>query len=127
MFGMGLGEVLVILVIVIPIWLVWRTSTGRRREGGVGGWLLYFCLVLTVGVPLKVVAGLGESYSVAFTRRDPALVGFITILGVFQIGLAAFSIYAGVRLWRVRPGAVATAKRFLLYVFLLGYTGVYGV
>jgi hypothetical protein len=34
-------------------------------------------------------------------------------------GLIAFSIYAGVGLWSIRPGAVRTAKKYFL--FYLGY------
>ena len=39
-----------------------------------------------------------------------------------SIGLTAFSIYAGARLWQVKPGAVKTAKTFFL--FMLGYTAI---
>lgn len=36
------------------------------------------------------------AYSTAFTRRDFSVLGFLLIANVFQAGIVAFSIYAGV-------------------------------
>ena len=40
------------------------------------------------------------------------------INGVCSIGLAVFSIYAGISLWKVLPNAVAIAKKYLGSAFL---------
>lgn len=87
------------------------------RYKGVGGWLLLFCLALTVFSPLITLGSLVASYKEysQYFGRFPGL-GVITVIDTFlSVGLMAFSIYAGLGLWRIRPGAVQTAKRYLLW------------
>jgi hypothetical protein len=94
------------------------------RYKGVGGWLLLLCLGLTVFSPLITLVSLATSYSVSsqyFDRFHGLLV--ITVVDtLLSAGLMVFSVYAGVGLWSIRPGAVRTAKRYLLW--FLGYHAV---
>ena len=91
---------------------------------GVRGWLLLLCLGLTVFSPLFNLESLVKEYvdRSEYFGRFPRL-QFITVTETLLImGLMAFSIYAGVGLWSVRPGAVQVAKRYLFCV--LGYHAV---
>jgi len=77
-----------------------------RREHpnlvGIGGWLLFFCIAATILSPLVAVVG-------ALAKPDS-----ITLLG---LGIAAFSIFAGVKLWKIDPKAITYVK-FLLWAQL---------
>src|ERR1035438_9918091 len=56
---------------------------------GVGGWLLFFCIVTTILIPL---ATMGE----AATSNDPVLI-------LPDVALAILAFCTGLSLWRVRP------------------------
>ena len=84
----------------------------RPKYKGVGGWLLFFCFSLTVFSPLLTIVTLITSYS-EISQRFDSFPGMSVIDGLLNLGLMAVSIYAGVSLWRVKPDAVRTAKRFL--------------
>jgi hypothetical protein len=91
-------------------------ATTESRHKGVRGWLLLFCIGLTVLGPIvilgSVLAALGtpaDGY-----RQFPRLL-VVTLMGaLLNLVFVAFSIYTGVCLWRIRPGAVRTAKTFLV-------------
>jgi len=88
---------------------------------GVGGWLLFFCLVLTLFSPLATLFNLVGSFAAASPAfaRFPGLLAISVIDTLLSVGLMVFSIYAGIGLWRIQPGAVQTTKTFLK--FFLGY------
>lgn len=93
----------------------------ESRYKGVGGWLLFLCLALTVFSPFMTLASLAAGYTETSKYFDlfPGLLA-ITIVDTFlSLGLMVFSIYAGAGLWSVRAGAVRLAKRYLLC--FLGY------
>ncbi len=87
---------------------------------GVRGWLLLLCLSLTILDPLTILVAL---YSVSSAYRPrfeqyPALLKLIIASGVLRLALALFSVYSGLSLWRILPGAVATAQRYLKTIAL---------
>jgi hypothetical protein len=88
----------------------------QSRCKGVGGWLLLFCLGLTVFSPLLTLGSLAVSYSDVsqYFEQIPGLLHLTVIDTLLSVGLMGFSIYAGVGLWSIRPGAVRSAKRYLL-------------
>jgi hypothetical protein len=86
---------------------------------GVKGWLLLFCLSLTVFSPLLTLYNLSIAYeetSALFNRYPGMQTIFYTDL-ILSIALTAFSIYAGTALWNIKPGAVKIAKSYLLTLF----------
>lgn len=91
---------------------------------GVRGWLLLFCLSLTVFSPLLTIGSLGVGYSESskYFGQFPGLRIINVIDIILSLGIVAFSIYAGAGLWSIRPGAVQMAKRYLLC--FLGYHAV---
>ena len=85
---------------------------------------MLFCLGLTVLGPLFTLYSLATGYSQSSPYFDqfPGLRVMTVIDTLLSVGLMAFSIYAGVGLWSIRPGAVQLAKRYLLC--LLAYVAV---
>jgi len=72
---------------------------------GVGGWLGWFCIVITVISPAIVLVG---------TFSEPS------VYSVIDVGLAAFSIFTGVSIWRVSSRALKLTKILLIIQLCLG-------
>jgi hypothetical protein len=89
---------------------------------GVGGWLLLLCVGLTVFGPILGLYNISSGYKDASPYFDvvPGVKTLFMIDVPLSLGLVMFSLFAGAGLWGVRPGAVRTAKRYLLC--LLGYS-----
>lgn len=101
------------------------THPPRRQSGPsdpaadhrIRGWLLLLCLMFTVVGPL-ISAGLMVD---RYQSLAPYFAGWrylqlaLVLCTVIEISSVVFGIYAGHRLWAVRPGAVNTAKRALLW------------
>jgi hypothetical protein len=86
----------------------------------IAGWLLLFCVILTVVNPLA------SAYEVAtvvmptfFATHVEGVAWLLAIQALLIGGLAIFSVVAGLRLWLIKAGAVATARRFLWSYLLL--------
>ena len=91
------------------------------RYHGVGGWLLFFILTLTIFNPAGF-AFVVRDLIVAMQSgvpRVPFLSAVFGILSVLTIGLAACSLYVGIRLWQIAPKAVRMAKLYLILFFLV--------
>ncbi|HXN50103.1 MAG TPA: DUF2569 family protein [Bryobacteraceae bacterium] len=103
------------------------TALSDPRYQSVGGWLALFCLGLIVFTPLLTLNSLVDAHSSAVRLADRYPGFLITTLvdGVLSLALAAFSAYAGLGLWRIRPGAVRTAEIYLLCY--LCYQGIAAV
>lgn len=84
---------------------------------GVRGWLLVLCLMLTVVGPIISVWLMAHEYgnSVRVASGSPS--GLVAVIGSLLLTACAvaFGAYAGLRLWRVQPKAVKTAKLALLF------------
>ncbi len=99
----------------------------KRVLKGVKGWLLFLCLCLTVLDPLSIVTNLFIATDAAKTEfeRHPEFLTFILVSGVCRIALMVFSIYAGISLWKVVPGAVLVAKKYLQAVLFYSVFAVF--
>jgi hypothetical protein len=103
-----------------------------RFDGGVivkarpvGGWLLVLCILLTFVSPLvraaEIIGGWVMTYDTvtnpffglgAIPLVHPVVVAALnTLVG---IALIVMSIVAGLRLWRLRAGALRSARTFML-------------
>ena len=78
---------------------------------GVGGWLLWFCIVTTIISPAIVLVS---------TLSHPS--GYSLI----DMCLAAFSVFTGVSLWKAKPRALRLTKILLIVQFCLGALLVVG-
>ena len=84
-------------------------------QAGVKGWLLFFCVSLTIITPLFFAAGISREWHDGQQYLDlpgfrEALFFEITVFSFFGL----YSIFTGVQLWQVKPNAVRNAKRFVL-------------
>jgi hypothetical protein len=103
-------------VIIPPQNAAITSSPIPGRYKGVRGWLRFFCITLTIILPLSIIAPLGKiTTSDIWHDFRP---GFV-IAEVLLLILAGFPIYVGVCLWRVRPGAVRKVKIFLWCLFVI--------
>ena len=83
---------------------------------GVEGWLLVLCLMFVVVGPLLTVWLQAHALTPIHRGLDGGgLTRFAAASLAIQACSVAFGICAGMRLWRVRPGAVATARQSLLF------------
>ena len=87
---------------------------------GVRGWLFLFCVLLTIFDPFVIVVTLFIASDGMAARQDLGheMFKLIFVTGVLKIGLAVFSLYAGVSLWRRAPNAVALARVYLTAIAL---------
>jgi hypothetical protein len=83
---------------------------------GVGGWLLLFCISLTFLNPAMTAYNVFQTDEAtrSVLARYPALNTLTQADAVVGIIIAGLSIYAGIAMWRVRPGAVRAARVFLI-------------
>lgn len=91
------------------------------RYKGVGGWLLLFCLQLTMFNPLLTLSSFAKAYqaSAQYFSQFPGLVVITVIDALLALAVLIFGVIAGADLWNVKAGAVQSARRYLMFV--LGY------
>ncbi len=92
-------------------------SEDARSMRGVRGWLLVLCLMLTVVGPAISVWIVGREFD-ALAARFATSRGaqWATIVSIALTTCSVlFGIYAGVRLWTIKPQAVRVAKAALLF------------
>jgi uncharacterized protein DUF2569 len=103
-------------------------TDGETRLRGVAGWLLFFCVSLTVLNPVSsvILLTIGFIGNAPYFIQFPGLLVLTVIDTVVSLALMSASVYAGVGLWRVRPGAVRIARMFLIagavYALLAPFT-----
>ncbi len=93
----------------------------QHRYYGVGGWLLLFCVGLTILGPLRNFATIGQTME-AVRLVGGRFPGFATIAYIeiaLILVMIAFSLYAGISLWMIRPKAVTIAKFYLGFVVIV--------
>ncbi len=91
------------------------------RYKGVGGWLLFLVVSLTLLSPLISLSGILENseYWTHYFNRAPGLAVIVRITNTIGYCLIAFCVYAGISLWNLRPNAVRIAKLFLITFFVV--------
>jgi hypothetical protein len=99
----------------------------KQTLKGVKGWLLLLCINLTILDPLSIITNLFVATDALQSQfeRYPEFFQFILISGVCRIALMVFSIYAGVSLWKVMPGAVLVARKYLQAVLAYSVFAVF--
>jgi len=83
---------------------------------GVEGWLLLLCWILTFVSPLVMLWQIGMEWkevAPAFATL-PNLRTLVIVETVLNVLMMAFSIWAGVSLWRLKHNAVRIAKAYFL-------------
>jgi len=87
---------------------------------GVKGWLLLMCISLTILDPSSIVLNsiIMTNLTKPYFDKHTELLRMVLINGTCSIGLAVFSIYTGISLWKVLPNALITAKKYLFAISL---------
>lgn len=84
----------------------------EEQYKGVRGWLLLLCINLTILDPASIVLGVFGALPLADFEKNPEMQRFMVISGVCRLALAAFSLYAGIALWRIHADGPSIAKRY---------------
>jgi hypothetical protein len=91
-----------------------------------GGWLILLVLILLILYPLQTIVGLAATASslswpnpLSSEEISQSVVYWLLISMAIGIGLMCCGINAGMKLLKIKPGAVRTTKAFLAGV--LGY------
>jgi hypothetical protein len=101
------------------------TAAQPKGPTGVGGWLTFFCVVLTILSPLFVLGSMADTWS----QSEPAFVRFPTIKTVLlweifgSIVLLIYGFIVGCIIWSGNPRGRSIARQFLL-IRLFGFIGV---
>ena len=83
---------------------------------GIGGWLLFLCIALTVLTPFGLLAELSSAIDLSAQLKNsyPRFSSVVFLAALPKLLLVIFSFYAGVSLWRVKQHAVVKAQWFLI-------------
>lgn len=90
-------------------------TQGAVRYAGVGGWLLFFCVSLTVLNPALTLYNVVSGFigSMAVFGQNLGYSALLATDWLVSLAIGMFSLYAGISLWRIHPKAVQTARVFL--------------
>ncbi|MCP5053691.1 MAG: DUF2569 domain-containing protein [bacterium] len=93
---------------------------GLSKYEGVKGWLLLFCVSLTILLPLSVLYGIFQEYDAMtqLSRQFPFLRTYTPAYIVLSLIVVIYSLYTGHALWTKKNGAVRTARIFLGFYFV---------
>lgn len=97
-----------------------RSSEGDNSIKGVEGWLLIFCVFLVFINPIIMLEDL--FIDIFDTQSDFILYSQFNI--IFEIDLVVsilitlYGIYAGIKLWSIKPGAIKSANTYLDLVLI---------
>lgn len=99
------------------------TSSGRLNgpHRRAGGWLLFFIFTLVfIGPALRIFNFLGTfRHNMELFSRSPhshLFYGYYVSEQLANFAVRGYAVFAGIRLWRISPGAVGQAKRCLFYL-----------
>ncbi|HXQ98534.1 MAG TPA: hypothetical protein VN774_08840 [Candidatus Limnocylindrales bacterium] len=94
---------------------------------GVGGWLMFFIVCLTIIGPLVALFTVIILLMAAGANvnSDAILARLFAVFAVMIIPYTIWGMFVGVSLWKIRPGSVRQAKQYLLwgsipFTFLFG-------
>jgi hypothetical protein len=89
---------------------------------GVRGWLLFYCIVIVILVPLGTLMSVPRTHQMIdeLLGPDHPLKRQVTVSLLLSLPAVVFGIVAGLRLWAVKPGAVKLAKIYLVINLALG-------
>jgi hypothetical protein len=106
------------------------TPTPSERHNsslhGVGGWLLFFIFTLVFFGPAArlfsfLLAFRQNIQTFAQAPHPHSLYTFYSVEQLVSFGIYGYGIFAGIQLWKTRPGAVEHAKRFIVALLLFAF------
>ena len=98
-----------------------------KAEPIIEGWLVVFCLLLTVFHPASVLYQMLTSvWPALWKMQDPRHLFLWTVYSIVFLSVGVLGVTTGVKLWAVRPAAVQFAKRFLA-IYLCAHLGYFAL
>jgi len=101
--------------------------TEESKYYGVKGWLLFFCISLTILSPILtsfiLIASYGAFLSLFHDYPVIRVIAILCIPGLINIGITIFGIVAGVKLWTKKPNAVRITRAYLTTYLLFNIYG----
>ncbi len=100
----------------------------RAQEGPVGvkGWLFLLCINLTIFIPTSCLYEANCTLDLFNSTKNKILLFMLKgllfynlLIVVSMLFLAVFSFFVGLRLWKIKPKAVKSAKGFLITQLIL--------
>jgi hypothetical protein len=85
---------------------------------GAGGWLLFFIFSLTIITPAFQCYIAYNEWTQYNAAPSSVLFNVFAVDLSMRAILIVFGIYAGIQLWRVKPGAPRIAKTYLMAIFV---------
>jgi len=93
----------------------------EENLSGIGGWLLFFCIVITIFNPLRTAYQLIEEYAAieGLTADFPFLNDLVYTETVFSVLLALISIFVGIKIWSVNKTkiTIVSVRMWLAILF----------
>ena len=105
----------------------------NAQPQGIGGWLLFFCVCLTVFTPLVGIFALSTFFLVyhdptlALQFFGPAIFKYkllVSVAFLLSLGVILGGLYCGIQLLKKVPNAIKITKTFLVYGFLFSLFNV---
>ncbi|MGD2295544.1 MAG: DUF2569 family protein [Candidatus Aminicenantes bacterium] len=97
----------------------------KSKYYGVKGWLLFFCVSLTILSPILtsfvLITSYGEFLASFYNYLSLRIIAILYIL--ISISITIFGIVAGVKLWVKRPNAVRITRAYLTTLLLFNIYG----
>ncbi len=93
---------------------------------GVGGWLLFLCVSLTILSPLLSLVNISRGIQtiISFQGTGSPVVPMIAVDSIISISLLLFSFIAGLGLWRRGKNAVRDARTYLVVFFCYSFFAI---
>jgi len=102
-------------------------AVGNKELQGVGGWLKFFCVMLTIIGPIVSLLMLAQEWQTpnlsALFKVFPTLRAVVVIESLMQLGILIYGIIIGIMIWNGNKKGKILAERYLLVrlsVFVVG-------
>ncbi|MGB8801609.1 MAG: DUF2569 family protein [Candidatus Acidiferrales bacterium] len=108
-----------------PQAVVPSSVAAEEEPSGIQGWLALLVFGLVIGGPISYVVSVVNEYDITKAPGVDSSVAtlFWAIDAVLLIGLAAWSVYCGICLLRLKPNAPKITKTFMICLFLYSALG----
>ena len=102
-----------------------QATAEKSKYYGVKGWLLFFCISLTILRPILISFVLVSGYREFLASFDnhPFLRIIAIIFILINVGITIFGVVAGIKLWIKKPNAVRITRIFLTTLLLFNIYG----
>lgn len=90
--------------------------TNTSTPKGIRGWLLFFCVAITILGPIGWMTNLSNGWE-SIDKLNyiyPSLKIFMWINTIYTLALIPYSIYTGIKIWKGNPQGKKIAEKYLI-------------